>query len=650
MQLVEAAHVAPVGGEVVAPPLSVRKLSTAGRALCVFALTMGCLTFPRSVLWDDGESSWAAVLFYAFQHGLHFGKDIVFTYGPLGFLSSPYFIPEIGMRRFFFDLFISGTVSIGASLLAWRIPPLWRWLWLISFFMATASTQIGSQDLTVDLGFLCWGMLCISEQRAGSWASVLTLATLTAVVSLSKFTWLLGGVTTIGCVALVDLLQQQRGRATVLITVYLGCFLAGWILLGQPLRNIASYLASGYAISEGYTQAMAVKPVPGILLSALLVGLIAISAIATGVASSCRLNSRKDRWPAAVVSLWLLMSLFLVWKHGFVRGDRAHYIIFFGFAPVLAICPLALPARCPSIYRWCQASVLWSCLVAFFVVRFVLSPCLAFSQCLSRAAQNLTTLLAPGKYCRELEVRAKLRSVVCELPALSAIIGEAPVDAFGNRQIYTLKNGLNYHPRPVFESYSVYSGQLMRLNQDFYASARAPLYVMVNLDAIDKRFAPLEDAMVFRQLLTNYEPVAEEKSMLLLRRRHGTASAMKLLLEGEISPGQEIDLAREPAKVLWLEIELEPSVLGRLRTLLYQPAACGLLVKAQTIARFEAPAVMMSSGFVASPVLNDQAALRQFSFGGHTETPLSYTVDVPRGTKAFWKDRIKFRLYSIDRI
>ena len=49
------------------------------------------LTWPVLTLVPTGnlEESWHAGLYLANQQGVHFGSDLAFTYGPLGFLDYP---------------------------------------------------------------------------------------------------------------------------------------------------------------------------------------------------------------------------------------------------------------------------------------------------------------------------------------------------------------------------------------------------------------------------------------------------------------------------------------------------------------------------------------------------------------------------------
>src|SRR5690348_193924 len=51
-----------------------------------------CLVkLPATTLRDSAPQSWEAVLSYAAVHHLQWGRDIVFTFGPLGFLKSDYY-------------------------------------------------------------------------------------------------------------------------------------------------------------------------------------------------------------------------------------------------------------------------------------------------------------------------------------------------------------------------------------------------------------------------------------------------------------------------------------------------------------------------------------------------------------------------------
>src|SRR5215475_6069659 len=62
------------------------------RWIFAFVYVWFCLVkLPATSLRDSAPQSWEAVLSYAAAHHLQWGRDIVFSFGPLGFLTSDYY-------------------------------------------------------------------------------------------------------------------------------------------------------------------------------------------------------------------------------------------------------------------------------------------------------------------------------------------------------------------------------------------------------------------------------------------------------------------------------------------------------------------------------------------------------------------------------
>src|SRR5258707_12718208 len=53
-------------------------------------IALVCLVVPIPAPDLGVDVSWSAVLNWAHAHGSQFGKELVFTYGPLGYLLAPY--------------------------------------------------------------------------------------------------------------------------------------------------------------------------------------------------------------------------------------------------------------------------------------------------------------------------------------------------------------------------------------------------------------------------------------------------------------------------------------------------------------------------------------------------------------------------------
>jgi hypothetical protein len=239
-----------------------------------------------------------------------------------------------------------------------------------------------------------------------------------------------------------------------------------------------------------------------------------------------------------------------------------------------------------------------------------------------------------------------------QLPEFRRIIGQASVDFFGQKQAYVLFNDLNYHPRPVLQSYAACTARLMQFNEDFYLSKEAPEYVLFQFWPMDRKFAPLEDARVLRDLLVNYTLVAVHPEFLLLKARAADPPRLTLLREGTVQPGQRIDLASFGDANLWMEVGLKPTWLGRLRQFLYQPPTVRIAAWSdrtrKLLCRQRAPAPMLAAGFVASPLLRQNEDLANLYTGKDFIRPGAYSVELLASQEGFWQKAIHYRVYRID--
>jgi len=52
------------------------------------------------------DPSWSMSLLYFHQRGLEFGRDVIFTYGPLGFLLAPTYFGHVPLVRALWDLLV----------------------------------------------------------------------------------------------------------------------------------------------------------------------------------------------------------------------------------------------------------------------------------------------------------------------------------------------------------------------------------------------------------------------------------------------------------------------------------------------------------------------------------------------------------------
>jgi len=374
--------------------------------------------------------------------------------------------------------------------------------------------------------------------------------------------------------------------------------------------------------------------------------------VSTADVSIYAVSFRVTQWRRLILFLWLGLFLFAVWKHGFVRADLYHMGFWFGFVPILVLTLELFPCASGSALFSARVLGVACALVALVTLQslFFSSVKLSLLQPFRAFRGNVGALLQPGEYRREMLEKYEAARQVTDLPKLREIIAHASVDVFGEDQCYAVFSGLNYHPRPVFQSYMAYNSRLMDLNEQFYLSKAAPGYVLFDLNSIDRKFPPLEDARVLRYLLLNYQGIAAEGPFLLLKSNTCSPAKLTLVREGTARIGELITLADSGETEIWIEINIQPTVLGRFRKLLYRPPKIRLAVwsgAAKTpLARLGAPAPMLAAGFLISPLLIHTQDVLNY-YGGKTLRPKACSIELDTGGERFWRPKVRFRIYRV---
>src|SRR6266567_1089426 len=341
-----------------------RPLLAAGLLLLTF------VTIPPAPCEPDVDPSLSAVLNYAHQHQLQYGSDVVYTYGPWGFLIFFLFFPHAEGARMAVDVGLCFTVAAGLCLVAWRLRPLWRWL-LLGVFTWVAANIDARADVVINTGLLCWGLLCFVESGLPLVRDASIFTALAVFSGLAKVSFLFAGGVSILLLA-CDLLARGNRRLALGIVAGFGAgLLFGWMLSGQSLWHFGAFLVNAFAVVQGYNQALGWEGTETVrrsefVLLPLVMAIVTIrtlSAFAGGdpcrsVGASERrsVGERRssdlrpllsDRWRRGLLLAWVTFLCFTAWKHGSVRVDAFHVVSFLGFATVLALALEVLPCEQP---------------------------------------------------------------------------------------------------------------------------------------------------------------------------------------------------------------------------------------------------------------------------------------------------------------
>ena len=103
-------------------------------SLFAFLFALQLVTYvmlPVKFPGDNLEESWKAFLGWAFQHKRQFGTEVIFTYGPWGFLWEPRGDSSLYPWQVIGRLFLAVSASLGTAYLAisWIRRSVLRWVW-----------------------------------------------------------------------------------------------------------------------------------------------------------------------------------------------------------------------------------------------------------------------------------------------------------------------------------------------------------------------------------------------------------------------------------------------------------------------------------------------------------------------------------------
>lgn len=569
--------------------------------------------YPSSKSVDD---AWAQILHVAYVEHMQFGRDIVFTYGPWGFLArgyspSTYLISVAAW-------FVLSLVFVGAG---WRLTRFFTqsdgiaWVWLIGF-AAVASLQAGYD---IDNRLRAWGILLIFlhffvEDGAFSWFQATLVFTL-AWLGLVKFTGILEGALLVVIIALDSVIRYRR--FPWIIPVWLAGILFFWLLAGQQAQLLWPFLKNSWAVVSGYTDAMnegnlfALDPLLFVL-------------IGTGFwVLSWMLLRRPRRVVGIFFGLGIGGILFLSFKHGYEGGDGIHEmtsaitLVLIG----LVCLAMAVPTRKLSLIS----------VVVFFVYASIALAANTFASQSFNLGQQLVesfgfdNLSAPiiGLTTDQLEAkykkRLKLLSAAIPLPAV-----QGAADLYSCHQGAIFANGISYRPRPVIQSYSAYTPVLARMNSDWLRTDRAAPNLFFAVQPLGNRFPSLDDGLSWPELLTLYDIRVQSDPagayLWLTRSPNPREYQLEPLQETRAVLGKSFTMP-VTASPVWAEIEIKKTFAGELLSFFYKPAVLMIDVKLSGGTNQLCCLVpgIARAGFLLSPYIADNQSFIALAQGNEPE-------------------------------
>jgi hypothetical protein len=615
------------------------KKVTPNRILIFFT---ALLFLPKALLENPtggGDPSWKISINLALHQGLSFGKDWVFTYGPLGFLST-----RVTAYVGIFPLLVYDAFAVGVLVYILRyafknLNDLSKCLAIPYLIMMTSHNSEATFQL-----FTLFLFLVFHNYRTKSLISIGLATILSILIFFIKLN--LGIVTSFILYIYFILLVVTKQKSFIKVIPFPTLHLLSILVIGKIFNvDLVNYVKGALSIINNYNDAM--FSVDFINLTAryayfnIAIATIIIFTFIIFFVLSFRiiLRSRSDIF----ILLIMLFAWYLGFKQGFTRFGFSgmSYPFFYGTLFVgisyLFIENVTLKDRLGKVF------------LIFLLVSLFASTGLGFSF-------NKITLPYQDVIFSNLPFQQKVSEQKHRIEYhIDSQIAKAfegkTFDIVPTEISYIYFNDLIYNPRPAIQSYQAYNNYLTTLNYNKYTSKTAPDYVLYTKSAPTdvQRYSFWSDSKTTLAMLQNYDydtTTIRRDTIQVLKKR----AVRKRIVQSDVKDlsfkmGDKIQVS-QANKLTWIEVKARYSVWGKLLRVLVQPPV--LRVKATyedgRTEVFKAITSEIDAGIFLKKFQTDADAQHFFKTGGDNKsiTHLQFFQN-----NAGFEDNITAHLYNV---
>jgi hypothetical protein len=427
-------------------------VSVGSRPIWIVSVLLALLTWPFGLGLAGGglDFSWVGGLYMAVDEGKRFGTEVVFTYGPLGFLAWPqlWFSWLAALAYLYF-----GVLYVAfAAMLTWSLNRTVGLLGaaVVVFISFTAVGFLGELPLLLAVG-LCFAAMRADRPEAALTVLVVGGGLLCAIEPLVKLS--VGPPTAlIVILGLVGASASRRQWATF-AAIAVGGFFAAWFLCGQGLGNLWDYATNGAQMISGYGEAMGydgAETWEAVAIVAFALGLV-------GLIHRAEFRDARARWLATALTA---VAAYVVFRYGTTQFAK-------GGPPVVALSTLlAIFMLAPWPRRRAAAFLTATAVLGAIVLHsFPAQASLDVINKLETFKNSVELVIRPGlrqQYVNS--ARSDLKTSLAVSPKVIAAVEGKSVAIEPWEISVAWAYELDWQPLPVFQNYSAYTAKLDRLN------------------------------------------------------------------------------------------------------------------------------------------------------------------------------------------
>lgn len=522
------------------------------------------------------DPSWQAGLALARVRDLAWGPDVLFTYGPLGFLqTTAYYSFDQSVLATVYQPVVVAALFLGiAAALRQRQAPVTS---LIGAFVTTGIITVlytghaGAPGMMYpELAFLAafaWATVPLLQhdpKRSTAFTTCVALGAVAGFQLLLKFNT---GLEIVAIAVAMSVLLGWRalGRHCASLAAFAASTLVWWMLAGQRPGNLLGWLRSSADLVAGYSAAMA-TPLPPYAFLAVPAAVLALAWIAALCVMFALGGQQTPRRFVALTGLATLIAA----KSAFGRFDLPHFNILLGLIVVAAaITPLSRTRR-----RACVGAAV-AVLLVFVGIGIwpaYYSQAVEALQGPAQAVDRLATLGLRGHFAQRVEkAKARQRALYAIPDRFIKAIGSSTVHIDPDEISAAWAYGLAWRPAPVFQTYQANTPVLDGLNSSslaegkpqFILSRRPPATPAIGIDG---RLGVQESPRYSRSLLCTYTLSGVEGNWALFAHAPNHCGQLTALSDVRVQGNDAVTVPApsRPDMAVLVAIDLEPTLVDRL--------------------------------------------------------------------------------------
>jgi hypothetical protein len=486
-------------------------------AFCLLLLYAAILTAPMSFDFPGTglDASWQYALNVLPWSQYKFGTDVVFTYGPLGFVACPLNFGHnlaiaLAIRLFVWALALA---MLGAGYASSRNR---RPGYFIAVIAVVVAHPVAAQpEYLLTLGAL---LLILGYEPEGRrwWRVVVPLCALAAIAFLLKATTY-ATVLLSFCAYLGFWYVRQRRTPSVhsclaILSVVAAPFLA-YLIYHPSASGLWAYVTGVAEIVKGYNVAMSMAGLPAEYAWKLLVPVSVFGGFAA--------YAVWRRWVVIETGACLAAAFVVTAKHGIVRSDPQH--LNFIFALVTLLMGILL-LRCRPAWKTLVAGIpAFACISTISIVGMNVVSRTLDPRTWNPTAhlQSILHVIRWRETIAFLSANASSRLASDHLSdAVTGRIGRSPVAVFPWEISYGAANPLNVLPLYTLQSYSAYTSVLDQETADHLLTKSPPdTRLLLEWKSVDGRHPFLDVPATWAAIFTGFAVETWGNELFLLKKK-----------------------------------------------------------------------------------------------------------------------------------